>query len=312
MSDKLSYTSANIDIPIKLLHEQVMENGKIKPIHAQVILTNKCNLKCEFCSCADRNKQQEIPFEEVLGLLSKLKKLGTKAITWTGGGEPLMYEKINEVLEFSDNLDIKNGLVTNGTLLDKLEISPTWCRISSGDDRSPDILKIAYAKWKHDKTDWAFSHVVSSSPNHEVIGRIVDFANRNNFTHVRLVSDLLNLKDNQMGNIKNYLQSHLIPDDLVIYQNRQNYEIGKKECYISLLKPVIGADKKVYPCCGSQYQNKGQKRDMLNSMGDIKELEKIITDQKYFNGEKCDVCYYNNYNKILDLMVKNPKHKEFV
>ena len=48
---KDSYTAAD-NLPIKLIRDETVrkgiEQGKILPIHPQVIPTNKCNMKCSF------------------------------------------------------------------------------------------------------------------------------------------------------------------------------------------------------------------------------------------------------------------------
>ena len=58
MEEKLrkSYASAS-EFPTKLVHISVTDKERnIKPIHVNFYPTNKCNLKCKFCSCADRDK----------------------------------------------------------------------------------------------------------------------------------------------------------------------------------------------------------------------------------------------------------------
>lgn len=315
--NKESFTAAST-FPVKLLHTKVVKDGKIIPIHAQISLTNKCNLNCKFCSCSDRQKNLEISFDKVKEVINILADRGTKAITWTGGGEPLLYDRINEAINYvkwrtSPSLyGIQSGLVTNGILLDKLEHHDNliWCRISSSDDRTPAYEQIKYALKVNPHTNFAFSHVVTSKPNYEIINGIINFTNENNFTHVRLVSDLCDLKNvPSMEEIKRHLKGI---DSKVIYQGRKDYTKGYKECYISLLKPVI-APEGIFPCCGSQYAIKGQKKDMVDEMkmGELKDLADILDNQKYFKGV-CDICFYSQYNDVLAKLLNKPEHLNFV
>ena len=312
--NKESYTSAS-SFPSKLLHINPIEDKKIKPIHAQLILTNACNLNCSFCSCSDRDKKKKLTLKQIKNIIDILVENGCKAITITGGGEPLMYYEINEVISYASN-KLKVGLVTNGILLKRLKYhnNLTWCRISSSDDRTPAYENIEYAIKINPKTDWAFSHVVTKNPNYEIIKGMIEFANRNNFTHIRLVSDLLDLNNvPDLDIIKKYLMEKNVNDNLVIYQGRKDSTIGTKNCYISLLKPVI-CPEGIFACCGIQYAIHGQKHDMIDSMkmGKVKDLNKILTKQECFDGSKCNNCYYQEYNNALTKLLIKPDHMEFV
>lgn len=311
--NKESYTAASV-FPTKLLHQKVIKDGKIIPIHPQIYITNKCNLNCSFCSCSDRQKTLEMKFDEVQEVIDILADRGAKAITFSGGGEPLLHPKINEIINYADKKNIEAGLVSNGVVLDKLQYhnNLTWCRISSDDNRIPSYDSISKAINNNPKTDWAFSHVVSANPNYQIIGSVINFANLHDFTHIRLVSDLFDL-DNvpSMEEVKQNLKR--VNDSKVIYQGRKDSTKGTKDCYISLLKPVISPEG-VFPCCGSQYAIQGQNRDMVErmKMGNIKDLADILDEQKHFDGSKCTTCYYSQYNQALTKLKNVPKHLNFV
>lgn len=319
MNEK-SFTAAST-FPVKLLYADILDNEKIIPIHIQLTPTNACNLNCTFCSCGDRDKKKQLSLEEIMWILDVCSERGTKAMTITGGGEPLLHPKINEILRYADKKKIEVGLVTNGTLFKKLEHHKNlvWCRISSADDRTPNYASIEYGFGINQHVDWAFSHVVTKNPNYPVIQGLINFANWHNFTHVRLVSDLLNLEDvPQMSDIKENLKD----DYKVIYQGRKDSTTGARNCLISLLKSVI-CPEGIFPCCGAQYAVYNQPRDMVQKMkmGDIKDLPKILDEQRSFNGSVCDVCYYSQYNSALKSLIKRkllekpeekPKHINFV
>jgi hypothetical protein len=145
---------------------------------------------------------------------------------------------------------------------------------------------------------------------------MVLFANENDFSHVRIVSDILSDIDYSGGMfaIQKHLEEKGIDQSLVIYQNRSIWEKGTKNCYISLLKPVISADGKIYPCCGAQYAIKGEEGNLpdVMCMGGIEDFTKIFENNIPFNGSVCDKCYYTDYNKALDVLLNGINHKEFV
>lgn len=310
-----SFTSASA-LPIKLFHNKVKdETGKIIPIHPQIYLTNKCNLKCKFCSCADRDKTKEISFGKAIEILDFLADNGTKAITLSGGGEPMMYKNIDDIIDYAESKNIEIGLVSNGILIDKLKNHKNliWSRMSSSDDRIPSYSNILEALKTNRHTDWSFSHVVTRYPNKNTIEDIVKFANDNNFSHIRLVADLNDLKFSGLDCVERYIKRNKINDSKVIYQGRKEFTKGNKKCLISLLKPVITPDG-IFPCCGSQYAINGQKKSLVDEMkmGELKDLKKIIKKQKNFDGSVCDRCYYNDYNKSLNAIQNTPKHKNFI
>lgn len=317
-----SYTSASV-FPSKLLHQKVIEDGKIIPMHLQISPTNACNLNCSFCSCGDRDKKKQLSLEQITEVIDVCAERGTKAITWTGGGSPLMHPKINEMLDYASSKGIQSSLVTNGILLNRLypHNNLTWCRISSSDDRELSKIKeerymnrIKCAQKINPKTDFAFSYVLTKNPNYNLMGKLINFANKNNFTHVRIVSDLCDLDNVQpMDELKMKLKCDKIDDNKVIYQGRKDSTKGTKDCYISLLKPVI-CPEGIFGCCGIQYAIHGQPRDMIDKlkMGELKDLPKIIDKQKYFDGSVCDTCFYSEYNSALSKLKNRPEHLEFV
>lgn len=323
-SNRASFTAADT-MPVKLLQnhkliESITQRRIIPPLHVQLIPTNKCNLKCSFCSCERDDRSGEMDAEEMARLIYNLKKIKTEGITITGGGEPLLYPHIQDLINRMWFHEIKIGLVTNGLLLSK--IIPiilnmlTWCRISQGDtrenwsqrffDRLSGVINNA------PDVGWAFSYVVSLNPNIEKIKRFIEFADENNFTHIRLVADLLQPDKVNMDKLREEIKSQTVP---VIFQDRNKPEKGEN-CRVCYLRPVITPDMKVYACCGAQY---ALKKPTLNfppelCLGDVSQLPEIIAkSSEPFEGAKhCQYCYYGNYNRTLDMLMTNTQHREFI
>lgn len=312
--DKKSFTSAS-EFPVKLLPHL---GKQIRPLHVQLCLTNKCNLACDFCSCGKRNKGQELDIVKLKAFLRQASDLGMEAITITGGGEPLLYRHLSDIIGLCGDLQVKTGLVTNGYLLPRLKglIGRfTWIRVSMGNDRDITALQTQLDRVIHEDTDWAFSYVIGDALNEENIAWTVRYANKHNFTHVRVVPDLVKEYKFPVDSITQSVLRHFcINDSKVIYQNRYEFSLGAKQCLISLLKPVIGADGYVYPCCGVQYAMNKNTRDFPKEMrmGKMENFEKIIKAQIPFDGSRCKRCYYDNYNKTLGLAKADYEHEEFV
>jgi organic radical activating enzyme len=324
-----SFTSAS-SFPIKILQNNelmysLIVDGKVIPYHVQLNPTNVCNFNCNFCSCKNREKSEKINRDDLIDFIDNLSELGTKAITITGGGEPTFYPFLEEIIEYCEMKDIEVGLVTNGSNLssvtEKTFNNITWCRISCSDVLPSQVnmeqwyKTIEKAVVKNLYIDWAFSYVISSKPNYLILGNILDFANNHNFTHVRIVSDILDVENTpDMNTVKHNVKELGVNDSLAIYQGRKNFTHGAKVCYISLLKPVIGANGGIYPCCGTQYalDNPSLDYEKTMQMGTMEDLPDLIDEQKFFDGSKCVKCYYNEYNELIKQIVEKTLHKRFI
>jgi MoaA/NifB/PqqE/SkfB family radical SAM enzyme len=322
---KTSFTAAD-SIPLKVLLDRdlishIERKKKLLPLHIQFLPTNRCNLNCSFCSCSARDRKLEMDINLARKIIAKCRKAGTKSVTITGGGEPLMYPAFSELIESFRLNSIKVGLVTNGLLLHKVPrrvmSKITWCRISNDDSRRfVGVYKknLAQAVKVSPGVDWAFSHVVSLKPNFDEIARIVRFANEHDFTHVRLVADLFQPEGVNMERVKRELRKRNVDDSKVVYQERKAYERGG-DCFIGYLKPLIGPDARVYACCGVQYAFRIPSKDLPRELclGDALRIDSILRKSDTpLNGSKCVKCYYMNYNILLRGMLKSIVHREFV
>lgn len=120
------------------------ESHKLNPVFVHLMPQNLCNQDCHFCSYRLENwKNSEIfntklsiPWPKMEEILEDLQEMSVKAIEITGGGEPLAYPHINQLLDGIAERGFEVGLVTNATLLkedraDKLfNTNFKWARVS--------------------------------------------------------------------------------------------------------------------------------------------------------------------------------------
>ncbi len=328
-----SFSSANT-FPMKILLNQeiihsALVHNKLPSIHLQLNPTNKCNFDCLMCSCSERERELELTLEEIDKVITSMHKYGLKAVTITGGGEPLMHPEINEIINVFYESKVEVGIVTNGSLLnriDKLD-KVTWVRISASDYLKSQLNSIGNTINRilydlkdivcaNQGVDWSFSYVLSKDPDLHLLEKLIKYANEFEFTHFRLVNDIFiaDQLTKQMEHAKNYMRSNYVDDSLVNYQDRSEWTTGYNPCYISILKPVIGADGYIYPCCGTQYALETPSRDYekLMRMGTINNIEDVLLNQWFFDGSICHKCYYGNYNRVLRVLMNGLKHKVFV
>ena len=315
-----SFASAE-QFPLKVIRRRGLvdrvREGAIPPVHVQFLPMNRCNLKCGFCSCKARDRGQEMTLEQAREMLQTFTRLGMESMTITGGGEPCLWEPLSQFIGLTVREGVGVGLVTNGTMLTRL--TPTaveqlcWCRISCSDEANR-ISGFWTVVESAQTVDWAFSYVLTAKPNIENFIAHVKFARAHGFTHVRAVGDIIDLEHApDFEGIKAAAQE-AAGDMPVIYQTRQRFVRGAKRCLISLLKPVVGPDGKLYPCCGTQYARSEMDLSLPDAMcmGLVEEARQIWARQLCFDGAGCERCYYEAYNGLLELLGEHLQHEAFV
>jgi len=88
------------------------------PVHAEIDLTDRCNVACYFCNQQDVRTKEQISIEHLRSLVDEMAAAGLKSVRISGGGDPLFHR---DVLEFLDHLHARgvvvDNLTTNGALL---------------------------------------------------------------------------------------------------------------------------------------------------------------------------------------------------
>ena len=122
--------------------EGLLKGQRVAPIYVRIKPTNICNQNCFYCGYANDSlydgrmvdKRESIPWELMKRTLMELADMKVKAITFSGGGEPLCYHSIDKTLDLVQNLGIDYSMITNGQALEG-EIANSlkkakWIRIS--------------------------------------------------------------------------------------------------------------------------------------------------------------------------------------
>ena len=327
------------------VHEEITP-----PIHIRIKPTNVCNHNCSYCSYQnsygqlgkDMVVQDSIPEKKLKEIIADCSIMGVEAITFSGGGEPLVYKGIDEMIGLIAENGMKIGLLTNGILLkDKIAeavlFNCSWVRISmDGWDRK------SYAEYRgcpesdFDKLLDNLRYMTSKWSACTIgVNIIIDQKNANHiFDVVKLVYDLgirsIKLSPCIMSNdAKKNNDMHFVIRPIVIGEFKKLEAAGikiynsyhsqlegfKKDytwCpYVQIL-PIIGADQNVYAC-----HDKAYNKD-TGLLGSIK--DKSFKDFWYDGKDKfykinpsihCNHhCVTDNTNKML-LEYLSVEHKEF-
>ena len=118
----------DINVPSNISNEEIkftrlnMKNDGNHYSFADIVfleITRECNLRCKHCLNNSGNcLQNELSFEELSKIVKDLAENGVQEIRFTGG-EPLINDKVYELLKLSSENGIYTVIGTNGTLITK-------------------------------------------------------------------------------------------------------------------------------------------------------------------------------------------------
>lgn len=119
------------------------EKRVLAPVHIRIKPTNACNHRCWFCAYRadnlelgqDMSSRDSIPRKKMLEIVDDIVAMGVKAVTFSGGGEPLIYRHIVETVNRLGRGGVKVAALTNGAFLkgpvaDAFARYGTWVRVS--------------------------------------------------------------------------------------------------------------------------------------------------------------------------------------
>lgn len=305
-----SYTSNNAKL---LKHLDVLEDlsvGQIHPIMIHLAPTNVCNLDCDFCCFADRNCKETLSLEDVVKVLDSFKVVGTKAVEFTGGGEPTLYKHINEVIHYANHIGYKIGMCTNSTQLDRIkDWEPLeWVRLSLNlfdKGKEPDITNV-YGVDKSAAYVW-------DNPDIDNFHRMIKWAEQNKIP-TRIAANAIKPVDELLYDMKTiekqmdgYADQYVFLSDFNLKTDRRN-----NHCYMHMLKPFIFPDGKVYSCPSFElsYENgKNVNQDFM--ICNIDEIIKAYTTPAYMLEKNCGFCKYAAQNELIDDLLTETKHNDF-
>ena len=263
------------------------------PIYVRIKPINKCCHNCGFCVYNSSysnmhntmNKVDTISKEKLFEILNDFKDMGVKAVTYSGGGEPLLHPNITEVMRKTINNNIDLSIITNGELLSednaKVLANAKWIRISM------DYCNAAMFKQSRGGSETRFIKIIDNIRNfsniksNECTLSINYIITKENYTMLYDAAKLL--KELKVDNVRmfpvlttdeNFINYHKPLEKVVLDQlkhirnelssdnyktydsyNITKYEIDRKytTCYIMQTVPAIGADCNVYNCHNKSY-----------------------------------------------------------
>ncbi len=118
--------------------ETIARGGFPPPVSVKIELTSVCNHDCHFCAyrriVASPKVKDRLDGDRVLALVDELAASGVQGLMFTGGGEPLLHPRADEILSRCRERGIAHALITNGSRLSRLSDATLgglrWVRFS--------------------------------------------------------------------------------------------------------------------------------------------------------------------------------------
>jgi len=288
--------------PYKIVHhmdkiEQLRRGEQPVPLQVHIVPANVCNMNCVFCayrldgylSNETFDTRDIMPKEKLFETLVSIKKLGVKAVQYTGGGEPLVHPNAYEMLKATLGLDLDMALVTNGMALTN-EMCDTlgdasWVRVSL-DAATPEMYsflrKTTQDTWHTVKLNIeelvrykrrcviGIGYVVQKE-NWEDIYKAARFAKELGVDNFRISAAFTTMGyeyfsdfEEKAKELAAFTKEQLEDENFTVFnlfndrvkdtfEGTQDYDF----CPIKELQVYIGADQNVYTCCTLAYNKRG-------------------------------------------------------
>lgn len=299
-----------------------IQDGFPSPVLLHLSLTNKCNANCIHCCFSGRDKSLELEYDYAVNVINSFISLGIKSVELTGGGEPTMYKKINDILYFLKISNIKIGMNTNAYNIDNIEDIRLfeWIRVAMNVyDNDDDKMKIRFlnnvCKLK-EKTKVTACYIVPQEIGVKNLKSVINAANQLQIV-TRIAPDCIQSGEKiikTIDDIKSVLNEY--DDNKYCFCSDFNIYLGNRPdniCYMHYIKPFLYTDGNVYACPSSEldYSNGRDmnKKFIICNGKDVLEYYRTRLAPKRFD---CGYCKYAMQNNIINSIMMETENNEFV
>ncbi len=281
-------------------HLQAIESGQVvAPVHIRIKPINHCNHKCWYCAYRtddlvlgdEMEEKDNIPADKMLSLAQEFVDMGVKAVTFSGGGEPLLYKPLPDVIKVLAAGGVRVAALTNGSNLkgrvaDVFAQHGTWVRISldAWDDASyvksrgakkmdfSKLIKNIRAFTSRDGNCVLGVSFIVGRENHQHLAEVCALLKDCGVDHVK-VSGVV-VSNDAAGNNEYHSEireevSHQIntaqslSDSSFTILNHyhdldERFEKKYHSCHFLQYLTVVGADQYVYSCQDKAYTESGR------------------------------------------------------
>jgi len=323
------------------------EGRRQAPIHVRVKPTNTCNHHCDYCSYGAGSlenkgynrdqiiKADQIPWTVMLDFIKDIHKMKIKAVTFSGGGEPLTYPHIVETVTELKKGGTHLSLITNGQLLKgrlaELFADVKWVRVSFDSPVASEYAAqrnisvsahtevcdnlAAFATGKSGNCVLGVNFVITKA-NHARVYQAAGLLKELGVDHVKFSAVVSSqpgyhneIKEKVLKQLESARQDFATESFAIVnaFQNEcGNLSVSRpplSKCYICELCTVLGADSKLYLCHTRAYDSRAMIgdisktpfRDVWFSSNSSVRRTKLVPFQQCQN-----ICAYYDRNKTLE------------
>jgi MoaA/NifB/PqqE/SkfB family radical SAM enzyme len=331
---------------------QVIAGEYPPPVTFEIDPTNACNHDCVWCVDADHREAHKghIKKETLFRVIDDAAAFGVRSIVLKGGGEPLLYPWIEELLERIHAAGLPVGIITNGEFIlknyDVIRRTCRWLRVSVDAGSAETHATVhkpkdpigAYTRiWEgiaaiapHIFT--GIIYVIHPSTYHEMVVA----ANRAKEHGARYIAfkrviapDEVFAPADYAAIEANYQRSRLLDDEgfRVFGWEVYNFDEGPNKkpypiCKGHHLVAILCANGQMYACCSTR----GDHRFSFGSIYGATLPELWLSDRRkrilaHIDTRACaNICVghtsymrYDHYNKLFEYMMKSDRpHGEFL
>ncbi len=283
--------------------ESIRKNEVTPPVYIRIKPTNICNHHCYYCNYHNKklglrtrfNFQDQLSCPVMNDLADDIIAMGVKAVTFSGGGEPLLYKHIDEIMRRLLEAGVDLSMITNGQLLKDKNAEvlsrAKWVRISMDSCHAKQYARIRgvpeawffeicdniknFSRSKSEDCELGVNFVITPDNISEVYP-MAQFVKNLGANHIKLTA----MVDRNLEALHAPFKASVIRDiqrakqDLedasfkVINKYEFDFELNTvfqrsyKRCPIQQIVTVIGADAKVYLCHDKAYVPSGELGDL--------------------------------------------------
>ena len=337
--------------------EAIRNNTVTPPVYMRIKPISACNHHCSYCSYHDLdlklrtrfNFKDQLSGEIMTALVEDILNMGVKAVTFSGGGEPLLYPHINEAMQKLRAGGVDLSMITNGQLLKDQSAHilgrAKWVRVSmdscdaSQYSRGRDIPE----EWFHDICDNIRNFSRTKNPGCELgvnfvvtpdnAGQVYEmarFVKELGADHIKVTAMVAKDLDALHAPFKTAVirdiqraQSDLEDKTFkVINKYEHDFDsntVSRRQyvrCPIQQFVTVVASDGKVYLCHDKAYTPGGELGDLRENR--FKEIWFSAATQKRFQEfdatQECrHHCVYDQRNVLInDYLDLNEDHINFI
>lgn len=334
----------------------ILNGDRTAPIYIRIKPTNACNQNCYYCGSKDDNvpedrvfdKKAMIPWDTMRGIVEDMADMGVKAVTFSGGGEPLVYPYIEETLRLIKEKAIDYSIISNGQALEgknaALLSEAKWVRISleSACAGTYEGIRRVRTFDKVIQNIREFVHIKSPSCTvgincvvgkdnyreiYDICGLMKDVGADNiKLSPLRLDGDLGEYHKSIRGFVESQIRqakSDFEKSGFKIIDKydgdaglEQSYQKPYHRCMIQEIFTVIGADCNVYLCHQRAYTKNGDIGSLKNrSLKELWYAKDTIKKVRELDAcKECDFrCVFDERNILLNnLMSIDKNHINFI